>query len=119
MVGGQLHDEGGGLSGEGFELFQNHAGNHHRPNADEEGRHRHQRGIAEHRPGKQTNDGHFRAAGDEARGHNGDLPVIFLLDGAGSQNSRHAVATSIGMMDLPDRPNFRRSRSIMKATRDI
>ena len=29
------------------------------------------------------------------------------------------VATSMGMMDFPDRPNLRRSLSIMKATRDI
>ena len=92
MVGGQLHDEGGGLSGKGLELFENHTGNHHRRNADEEGRHRHQRGIAEHRPGKQADDRHFRAAGDEARGHDGDFPVIFLLNGAGRQNARHAAA---------------------------
>ena len=38
VVGGQLHDEGGGLPGKGFELFQHDAGDHHGGNADEEGR---------------------------------------------------------------------------------
>ena len=92
MVGRQFHDEGSGFAREGFELFQNHSGDGHGGNADEEGGYRHQRGIAKYRPGKQADNGHFRAAGDEARGHDGDFSVIFLLNGAGSQDPRHAAA---------------------------
>ena len=92
MIGRKLHHKGRGLSRKGLEFLQNHAGGHHRPNAYEEGGYRNQGGIAEHRAGKQADDGHFRAAGNEARGHDGDLPVVLLLDGSGGQNAGHAAA---------------------------
>ena len=43
-------------------------------------------------PGKQADDGHLGAAGDEAGGHDGHLPVPVLLDGAGGHDAGHAAA---------------------------
>ena len=92
MIGGQLHDEGSGLTGKGLELLEHDAGDHHRSDADKEGGDGHPGGIAEDGAGEQADDGQLRAAGDEAGGHNGHLPVPVLLDGAGGQNAGHAAA---------------------------
>ena len=92
MVGGQLHDEGGGLPGEGLELLQNDPGDDDRRHADEVGGGGHQGGIAKQGSGEQANDGHLGPAGDKAGGHDGHLPVPVLLDGPGGHDAGHAAA---------------------------
>ena len=92
MVGGQLHDKGGGLTGEGLELLQHDTGDDHSGDADEEGGGGDPGGLAEHGAGKQANDGHFRAAGDEAGGHDGHFPVPVLLNGTGGHDAGDTTA---------------------------
>ena len=59
---------------------------------DEVGGYRHQRAAAEDSAGKQADDGHFGAAGDEAGGHDGHFAVAVILDGAGRHDAGHAAA---------------------------
>ena len=92
MVGGQLHDEGGGVARKGLGLFQHDAGADDGCHADEVGRHCHQRRAAEHCTGDQADDGHLCAAGDEAGGHDGHAAVTLVLDGTACHNARHAAA---------------------------
>ena len=94
MVGGQLHDKGGGLAGKGLELLQHDAGDDDRRHADEVGGGSHPGGVAEDGAGEQADDGHLGAAGDEAGGHDGHFAVPVLLDGAGGHDAGHAAAGS-------------------------
>src|SRR5699024_4447027 len=68
VVGGQLHDEGGGVAGEGFGLFQDDAADDDGGDADEVSADGHQAAAAEDGAGQQADDGHLGAAGDKAGG---------------------------------------------------
>ena len=92
VIGGQLHDKGGGLAGEHPKFLEHDAGDHHRGDADEEGGYRHPGAVAEDGSGKEGDDGDLGAAGDEAGGHDGHLPVPVLLDGPGGQDAGDAAA---------------------------
>ena len=92
MIRRKLHHKGSGLSRKEFELLQDHAGNQCRANADKECGNRNQRRIFEHCPGKESDDRHFRSAGNKSGGHHRNLPIPFLLNGTGRKNSRHSAA---------------------------
>ena len=94
MIGGQFHNERSGLPSKGFEFLQHDTRNDNRSNTDEESGGGHPGGIAEHRPGKQTDDGHLSSAGDETGGHNRHLPVAVLLNGSGGHDTGHTAAGS-------------------------
>src|SRR5699024_2215582 len=92
VVGGQLHDEGGGVAGEGFGLFQDDAADDDGGDADEVSADGHQAAAAEDGAGQQADDGHLGAAGDKAGGHDGQLAVTVLLDGAAGHDAGDAAA---------------------------
>ena len=92
MVGGQLHDEGGRVAGKGFGLFQDDAADDDGGDADEVSADGHQAAAAEDGAGQQADDGHLGAAGDKAGGHDGQLAVTVLLDGAAGHDAGNAAA---------------------------
>ena len=92
MVGGQLHDEGGRVSGEAPGLFQHDAADHNGRHADEIGAGGHPGGAAEDRPGNHGDERHLRAAGDEGGGHDRHAPVAFVLNGPRGHDAGHATA---------------------------
>ena len=92
MIRRQLHHKGRRLSRKGFEFLQNHTGNQYRAHTDKERGNCHQGRISEYSPGKKSDNRHFCSAGNKAGGHYRNLPVPLLLNGPGSQNSRHTTA---------------------------
>ena len=94
VVGGQLHNEGSGITGEQLRLFQDDAGDDDGCHADEVSRGGDPAAAAEQSTCDQADDGHLGAAGDEAGGHDGHTAVTLVLDGTGSHNAGHAAAGS-------------------------
>ena len=92
VIGGQLHDEGGGVAGKHLGFLQDDAGEDDGGHADEIGGGGHPGGPAEDGARDQAHDGHLGAAGDEGGGHDGHLAVAVLLNGAGGHDTGHAAA---------------------------
>ena len=92
MVGGQLHNEGGGVACKRLGLFQDDAGKDDGRHADEVGGHRHQAAAAEQGAGEQADDGHLGPAGHEAGGHDRHPAVALVLNGTGGHDAGHAAA---------------------------
>ena len=92
MVCGQLHNKGSGVASEELGLLQNNTGANDGSHADEVSGNSNQRRTTEHCTCDEADDGHLRAAGDEAGGHDGHTAVALVLDGTGSHNTGHAAA---------------------------
>ena len=92
MVGGQLHNEGSGITGEHLGLLQDDTG-------DDDGRHTDEVSgggdpcaAAEQGAGDHADEGNLCAAGDEGGGHDGHTAVTFILDGTGRHNAGDTAA---------------------------
>ena len=82
MVGGQFHHERSRIARERSGLLQDHARDDDRRHADKVRGSRHPGGTAEDRARDHRDKRHFRAAGDEGRGHDGHAAVALVLNGA-------------------------------------
>ena len=92
MVGGQLHNEGGGVAGEHLRLFQHNAGDDDGSHTDEVGGGGDPCGTTEDRAGDHGDEGHFRTAGDERGGHDRHTAVTLVFNGTGGHDARDAAA---------------------------
>ena len=92
MVGGQLHDEGGGIAREALGLFQHDAGDDDRGHADEVSRGGDPGRAAEERARDQADDGHFCAAGHEGRRGDRHAAVALVFNGARGHDAGDAAA---------------------------
>ena len=112
MIGGQLHDEGRRVAGEGLRLFQDDAGEDDGRHADEVGGYGHQTAAAEDGAGEQADNGHFRAAGHKTGGHNGHPAVPLIFNSTGGHHAGDAAAGAdqhgdealAGEAELPENP---------------
>ena len=92
MVCGQLHNKGSYVACEDLGLFEHEAGDNNGAHTDEVGGGCHPCAAAEQSACDHADDGHFCAAGDEARGHDGHFSVSVLLDCAGRHDAGDAAA---------------------------
>ena len=92
MVGGQLHDEGGGVACKHSGLFQDDAGDDDGCHAEEIGRNCDPGGAAEDRAGDHGDEGGLGAAGDERGGHDRHAAVALIFDGPGGHNAGDAAS---------------------------
>ena len=92
VVLGQLHHEGGGIAGKHFGLFQDDTRNNDGGHADKVGGHGHQAAAVEERSGEEGDNGHLRAAGDKAGGHDGHAAVALIFNGTGGHDAGDAAA---------------------------
>ena len=92
MIGGQLHHEGSGITGEHLGLLQHDAGDDDGGHADEVSGGGDPCAAAEDGACDHGDEGDLGAAGDEGGGHNGHPAVAFIFDGTGSHDTGHAAA---------------------------